>query len=346
VTDAGPDDRLVADLLREYGDVVRAGLKDYLQPREPDRHLWAPAADYPARGGRMLRPSLCIATARAFGAAPGDATRSAVAVELLHNAFLVHDDVEDESDTRRGRPTLHALHGVPIAVNVGDALSFLGLQALMDNRDHLGLSLTMRLLEDASRMVRESVEGQAMELGWRRDNALDLTEADYLTMVFKKTCWYTTLFPVRAGALIGTRTERDLDRFLRFGLFLGAAFQIQDDLLNLAGDGARYGKELAGDLWEGKRTLMLIELLRRVPPAERRRLADFLALPRAERREADVAWIRERMDAHGCLESARRVAHGLAGAARHEFASSFAGARDGRDKRFVGELVTWVLSRN
>jgi geranylgeranyl diphosphate synthase, type II len=339
------DAQLVVDVLDEYGEVTRGVLDHYLRPREPDRHLWAPAADYPRRGGRMLRPSLCIATARAFGAPAEDAARSAAALELLHNAFLVHDDVEDESDTRRGRPTLHALHGVPIAVNVGDALSFLGMQALMDNRDRLGTWLTLRLLEDASRMVRESVEGQAMELGWRRDNVLELTEDDYLRMVFKKTCWYTIVFPVRAGAMIGARHDRDLDRFLRFGFFLGAAFQIQDDLLNLAGEERRYGKELGGDLREGKRTLMLIELLRAATPPERERLGAFLALPRGERRHGDVAWVRERMDAYGCLVRAREVAHALAGAARHEFEACFASVPDGRDRRFVGELVTWVLAR-
>src|SRR5205085_12243514 len=101
-----------------------------------------------------------------------------------------------------------------------------------------------------------------IELGWRRDVALDLGDGDYLAMVLKKTCWYTTIFPSRAGALIGTRTEDGLDRFIRFGFFLGAAFQIQDDVLNLIGDEARYGKEIDGDIREGKRTLMLLHLLR------------------------------------------------------------------------------------
>ncbi len=247
---------LVVATLAEYGGLTRAALGDYLQPREPRRHLYDLVADYPSRGGRMLRPSLCIATARAFGAGREDAVRTAVALELLHNAFLVHDDVEDESDERRGRPTLHALHGVPLAVNVGDALTLLGLRALLDNRLRLGPWLTMRILEEAERMARETVEGQAVELGWRRDNATELTETDYLQMVLKKTCWYTTIWPSRVGALIGTRSDRDLDRFLRFGFFLGAAFQIQDDLLNLLGDRARYGKEIDGDVWEGKRTVM------------------------------------------------------------------------------------------
>ena len=336
---------LVPAVLREYGERTRVALCDYLRPREPRRHLYALVADYPQRGGRMLRPSLCIATARAFGAPLDDALGSAVALELLHNAFLVHDDVEDESDERRGRPTLHSLHGVPVAVNVGDALTLLGLRALIDNRARLGPRLAFRILEEAERMGRETVEGQAVELGWRRDNAVVLTDADYLEMVLKKTCWYTSIFPSRVGAVIGTRSEENLDRFLQFGFFLGAAFQIQDDVLNLAGDAGRYGKEIGGDIWEGKRTLMLIRLLREACADERARLTDFLAQPRHARRLDDVAWVRERMDAYECLEYARQTAHGLAGAALHEYARLYADVPDSRDKRFIEAVVTWVLER-
>jgi len=343
-SDATPVD-LVSEVLREYGEITRVALCDYLGPREPQRHLYDLVADYPQRGGRMLRPSLCIATARAFGAPPEDAVHTAVALELMHNAFLVHDDVEDESETRRGRPTLHVLHGIDVAVNVGDALSLLGLRALLDNARTLGPWLTLRVLEEAERMARETVEGQAIELGWRRDNAVHPSEADYLHMVLKKTCWYTTLFPCRAGALIGTRGRIDPERFLQFGFFLGAAFQITDDLLNLVGDEARYGKELSGDLWEGKRTLMLIHLFEHATPDERLRLRAILATPRAGRSRDDVAWMRAGMDRYGCLEHARRTAHALAGAARHEFAQLFAAVPDGRDRRFLDAVIAWVLAR-
>ncbi len=332
-------------MLAEYGERTREALADYLRPREPRRHLYDLVADYPQRGGRMLRPSLCIASARAFGAPIEDAVHAAVALELMHNAFLVHDDVEDESDERRGRPTLNALYGTPIAVNVGDALIMLGLRALLDGRARLGPWLTMRVLEEAERMVCESIEGQAIELGWRRDNALDLTDEDYLQMVLKKTGWYTTIYPSRVGALIGTRGAVDPDRFLRFGFFLGAAFQIQDDLLNLDGDPARYGKELGGDIWEGKRTLMLIRLLGVADPDERERLAAFLERPRSARSPAEVGWVRARMDAYECLGYARRVAHGLAGAALHEYAQVYEGLPESRDKSFIQGVVGWVIER-
>jgi len=138
---------------------------------------------------------------------------------------------------------------------------------------------------------------------------------------------------------------RALDRFIRFGFFLGAALQSQDDLLNLSGDPTRYGKELAGDLWEGKRTLMLIHLFRAATDAERARLAEFLALPRRERTPVAVAWVRERMDAYGCIDYARQVAHGLAGAACHECTAAFGALPDSRDKRFIEALAIWVLER-
>src|SRR5262249_39007176 len=152
---------LVNRVLKEYGDVTRVALCDYLRPREPQRHLYNLVGDYPRRGGRMLRPSLCIASARASGANLQDAVRSAVALELLHNAFLVHDDIEDDSDERRGRPTLHALHGVPVAVNVGDALTLLGLRALIDNRQRLGPRLTLRILHQPERIVPHNIQTQS-----------------------------------------------------------------------------------------------------------------------------------------------------------------------------------------
>lgn len=336
---------LVRDVLDEYGAMTRQALRAYLRPVAPRFELYELAAEYPERGGRSLRASLCIAAARAFGARTDDALNSAVALELLHNAFLVHDDVEDGSEERPGRPTLHVLQGVPIAVNVGDALSIMSLRPLMENWARLGGRLALRILQEAERMTRESVEGQAMELAWRRDNTVDLRPEDYLTMILKKTCWYTTIYPCRLGALIGTRDDVGLERYLPFGFFLGAAFQVQDDLLNLTGDPVRYGKELLGDLREGKRTLMLIHLLREASTKDRTVLRRILGLSRGRRTTRDVEWIRQRMLDHGCIEHARQIAHGLAGAARHEFEVAFGGLPDSRDKAFLAALPAWVIER-
>jgi geranylgeranyl diphosphate synthase, type II len=336
---------LVPAILSEYGAMTRAALRDYLPVREPRRHLYDLVADYPLRGGKMMRSSLCIATACAFGARPHDALDVAVSIELLHNALLIHDDIEDGSEQRRGRPTLHVEHGVPLALNAGDTLTLVSLRPLLENHGRLGGELALKIVQETERMALTSAEGQAMELGWRQDNLIDLNDADYLQMVLKKTCWLATIYPLRAGALIGTRGAIDLEAFMRFGFFLGATFQIQDDLLNLVGDQS-YGKERDGDLWEGKRTLMLIRLFRESAPAERDRLATLLRAGRRERTADDVTWIRAQMDRYGCIDYARRYAHRLAGAALHEYSLAFSGVPESRDKRFIEEMVTWVVERN
>lgn len=341
---AKPRSTLVAAVLREYGEVTRAAMVKYLPTREPSRYLYDLVSDYPLRGGKMMRPGLCIATARAFGAAIEDALPTAVAIELLHNALLVHDDIEDGSEKRRGRPTLHMLHGVPLALNAGDTLTLMTLKPLLENRETLGERIAFRVIEETERMARECAEGQAMELGWRRYNSTELRDADYLEMVLKKTCWLATIYPIRIGALIGCPDGIDLDSFVRFGFFLGAAFQIQDDLLNFIADGP-YGKELNGDLWEGKRTLMLIRALRESTAAERTRLSSVLCRTREERTETDVRWMRWLMDKYGCIDYARQIAHGLAGAALHEFSLLGTDLPDSRDKRFLEQMATWVIER-
>jgi geranylgeranyl diphosphate synthase type II len=340
------DGSLVPSVLREYGDAARSLLFDYLPSGEPRRYLYDPVAEYPRRGGRALRPSICIAAARAFGAPVEAALRTAVSIEMMHNAMLVHDDIEDESEERRGKPTLHATHGVPIALNAGDMLSLLSIRPLLDNRDRLGPDLSLRIIRETDRMARESAEGQALELGWRRDNIIDVAEADYLVMVLKKTCWLTTIHPARMGTLIGSLGIIDPDRCIRFGFFLGAAFQIQDDLLNLEGDAAAYGKELGGDIREGKRTLMLIHLMEKATRAERRRLRTMLAERREARTARDVAWVLERMNAYGSFGYARQVAQGLAGAAQYEFNDLYGFLPESRDKSFLQALPLWVIERS
>jgi geranylgeranyl diphosphate synthase, type II len=330
-------------LLTFYGELVRGRIVTLLAHGEPQPYLYEPVAVYPKRRSKNLRPALCIATTLAFGGKLEKVLNSAVALELLHNAFLVHDDVEDGSEYRRGGPTLHAQYGIGIAINAGDALSALSVGQLMENRSVLGSDLTWRILAELHHLVRQSVEGQANELGWVRDNRCDLTEADYLRMILKKTCWYTAIHPCRIGALIGLDAACDPDRFNRFGYYLGAAFQIQDDLLNLVGDEKLYGKERAGDLLEGKRTLALIHLLHSCTLSEKHRLSRFLAAPRIRRRKREVDWILLRK--YGSIDYARSRARNLAGAALGEFSLAYRDAAGGESKDFIRDIVRYMIER-
>jgi geranylgeranyl diphosphate synthase type II len=337
---------VVSEVLRDYGALVRDAVRAYLPDAEPRRYLYDLVADYPGRGGKMMRPSLCIAVARALGA-PLDPLliAAATSIELMHNAMLVHDDIEDESDRRRGLPTLHSLWGTAMAINAGDALAMTSLRPLLDAAAHADPFLALGLLEETEHMARESAEGQALELGWRADNVIALEERDYFEMVLKKTCWLATIHPVRLGALIAVAGRVDPTAFVRFGFFLGAAFQIQDDVLNLVGDEAAYGKEAGGDLREGKRTLMIIRLLQLATAGERGRLVAHLGTPLPQRSEGEVRWLRGRMDHYGCIDYAHQVARAMAGAALAEYAHLFAPVPPSRDRAFLEGLITWVVER-
>jgi geranylgeranyl diphosphate synthase type II len=332
------------EVMSEYGRVTHSRLLAYLPNREPRKHLYELAADYPLRGGHGLRPSICIANAKAFGASEALAVLSAVSIELLHNALLVHDDIEDGSLLRRGQPTLHELHGIPIALNVGDTMLLMSQQPLIDNLKMLTPSASRLIIQDRHQTAWETAEGQAMELGWRRDNTFNITEQDYLVMVTKKTSWLTMIHPLRVGAIIGTSGRVDLKSFFRLGYFLGAAFQIRDDLLNLIGELESYGKEIDGDIMEGKRTLMLLHVFNSVSERERKELTELMSLSR-EQRTGQTCWISDLMQRHGSIEYADQVARSLARAAHDEFIAIYRSTKNTRDRRFIEGLCQWVVER-
>lgn len=338
---------IVPRLLRDYGAATHRAVAQYLARSRPAPYLDALVADYPQRGGKMLRSTLCIATARMFGASLADSLPAAAAIELFHNALLIHDDIQDGSEVRRGRPTLHVAHGVPLAINAGDALMLLALEPLLDSARLLGEGPARHILSLTQIMARETAEGQALELGWRDANRTDLTEADYLTIALKKTAWMTTIWPIQLGIAIGARgrpVRVDPEGVIRFGFFLGAAFQIQDDLLNLVADAA-YGKECGGDLFEGKRTLMLIHLLQTSRGSDRAALDAFLALDRSQRTQVMVEEIVDLMERHGSVTHAREVAGAMAGAAAHEFSATLGHLAASPDRDFLEGLIPWVFER-
>ena len=164
-------------------------------------------------------------------------------------------------------------------------------------------------------------------------------------MCLKKTSWYTCIYPGRLGLLIARGSATDLSVLDRFGWFLGAAFQIQDDVLNLVGDYDQYGKEIRGDLLEGKRTLMMIHLQRVLTGSDGDRLRAYLARSRSERTEDEAAWVFERMRECGCVEAAQRSAADLAQGARAEAERVLADAAAGPDRDFLLGLPEYVVSR-
>lgn len=346
-------DQTLAAYLGECRQWVLGELQRII-PSEPGggrRALYRLMLEYPLRDAKALRPALCIAVCRALGGERTAVLRSAAVLELYHNAFLIHDDIEDASLMRRGAPTLHHSHGVPVAINVGDAMFALALRPLLDNTELLGLGKALQILRAVARMVQESVEGQAVELDWIRDQVWDITDEDYVSMVIQKTGWYSFITPVIIGQIAAGAAPELAEPLEEFARCLGVAFQIQDDLLNLD-DHDAYGKESLGDLWEGKRTLILLHALREATPGDRAAGREILAKARPGgaaprdgpvKTEAEVRWLFDLIERHRGREyagaHARRWAQSAGRAlARLELA-------DCTHREFLSCLPRYVLER-
>lgn len=263
--------------------------------------------DYPNRPGKTLRGRLLLLSSQAHGAAGGSGAASArtlaEALELFQNWVLVHDDIEDGSEERRGQPALHRLTGMPLALNVGDAMHvamWQHLHGLPQDAPFRAAALT-----EFGRMIMRTAAGQHLDLAWVQARRFDVTQADYLTMVSLKTAYYTVIAPLRLGAICASVTPSSL--LEAAGLELGVAFQIRDDVLNLT-PGAELGKEFAGDLYEGKRTLMLAHLLAQAPAAERAQVIRLLDQPRHQKQPAEMEQVLQLMQRHGSVEYAQEYA--------------------------------------
>lgn len=219
-----------------------------------------------AAGGKRLRPMLLLLAARALGHQGADAHQLAAVVEFIHTSTLLHDDVVDESDLRRGRKTANALWGNAASVLVGDFLYSRSFQMMVD----LDRMEVMQILADTTNRI---AEGEVLQLLHVRNP--DVDEAAYLRVIERKTA---VLFAAatRLGALLAGADETTQQRLHDYGLHLGHAFQIADDVLDYSADEAALGKHLGDDLAEGKATLPLIHAMAHSDAATRARLRSIV----------------------------------------------------------------------
>ena len=238
-----------------------------------------------------------------------------------------------------------ASHGVAAALNAGDGLAVVAGQVLRRATRRLDRDLADLVWNEFDTMAMRTLEGQATEVGWRLDQVEDLVPEDYLNLIMHKTCWYTTIHPLRVGALVGSGGKVELGPLVRFGFHFGAAFQIRDDLLNLIGDERTYGKEILGDLYEGKRTLTLVHLLSTARGEDRALLSDYLQRSRAERSQELIRTVRALMDDYGSIAFTREYAEGILLVAEEYFEEAFADAEPGPDLDFLRSLVPYVWAR-
>ncbi len=233
-------------------------------------------------GGKRLRPALAILVCKALGGTREQALPFAAACELFHNWLLVHDDLEDGDEIRRNRPAVWKKYGMAHAINIGDYMSEKVYEILLDSKG-MDDKTMLRLLREVAIVGVKTAEGQAKELNLRQRPTF--MEKDYFEMVELKTGLYLAL-PITGGAIIAGASENMIASLKEYGRYLGPAFQITDDLLDLTRGKGR--GEIGCDIKEGKRTLMAIHTLSKCSESERETLLEILGRKRSKTGTEDV----------------------------------------------------------
>jgi len=254
------------------------------------------------RGGKRWRPALLLLTVEAFDKNWKKALPFAALVELVHNGTLIVDDIEDDSELRRGKQCVHKLFGVDVAVNAGNAIYFIPLAALFNNKDYSRETLGKAFRIYVQEMINVSI-GQGMDIYWHRGKKESVSESEYLQMCAYKTGCLARM-AAKTGAILAGADDKTVEKLGAFAEAVGIAFQIQDDVLNLVGEKFGSLKGVGEDIHEGKRTLIVLHALKHSKKAERL-IAILNSHPSDEKTISEAISI---MQEAGSIEYAKRKA--------------------------------------
>jgi len=238
------------NMLETYGQRIEKEITSYSFPLNPS-NLYDPLRYFMTLGGKRMRPMLTLMSAKLFGKSMEDAIHAAMTVELFHNFSLIHDDIMDESPLRRAQQTVHEKWNTHIAILSGDVLFVKAYEELSKNPGHL----IPELLVLFNRTAIEVCEGQQMDMDFETRD--DVSSEEYIEMIRLKTSVLLGC-ALEMGAIIGETNHKNRSSLYSFGVHLGIAFQIQDDLLDLYGNPEKVGKQVGGDVLANKKTLLSI----------------------------------------------------------------------------------------
>lgn len=287
-------------------------------------------------GGKRMRPTLCLMVCEALGGDVDEALPVAVAIEVLHNATLVHDDIEDGDETRRGMPSVWKKYGVPHATNIGDLMIFKSYESIFNSS--LSDGMKADIAGRFTQVLVELTEGQNMEFNFRERD--DVSVGEYLEMANKKA-GILIGFSMAAGARVAGAPMKLVSFLQKFGSEIGLAFMIRDDVLNIIGDEGKYGKEIGGDIKEGKRTLMMVDCLNKCSEMQRDSIMEILGKPRGEVTDDEVEFVVRIFQRHGSIKFAQDHSRKLV----DDAIRSLRGLEDGELKSMLAAFGEFMIKR-
>lgn len=237
-----------------------------LEFNQPPRSLFDPITYTLSLGGKRIRPALALMAYDLFGGKNEDVLQPALGLEVFHNFTLLHDDLMDEADRRRDKPTVHKLWNPNVAILSGDAMLICAYQLVAKANDKA-------ILELFSRTALEICAGQQYDMEF--ESRSDVTEEEYIEMIRLKTAVLLAC-ALKVGAMIGGASTADADALYDYGIHIGLAFQLQDDLLDVYGDPKTFGKNIGGDILCNKKTFLLINALSAASEEQRQVMEDWM----------------------------------------------------------------------
>lgn len=324
------------DLKQQYAPRIKeinAYLMESLEVMENEK-LKAAMKHYPAAGGKRLRPLLTTIACETVGGRPENAIPFGVALELVHNFTLVHDDIMDEDETRRGIRTVHATYGVAEGILAGDALFARAFELVPKSGTHR--ANIGDLLEILSKAVRLLAEGQQMDIDF--EDMRRVRPADYMKMIELKTAVLYSA-ACEGGCVIGEGTKEQQKALAEYGRLIGVGFQIWDDVMDLISDEKTFGKPVLNDIRKGKKTLMVIEAMEDLRGTERDELLRTLGNEHATQAQLERA--RDILDESGMIDHASKVAVDLIKNAKKQLES----LPESKHRDCLDQLADFMITR-
>ena len=306
-----------------YRDDIFNKIMEYLPLKEPTEH-YKIVREYSERKGNYRRPGLLMLGGEMFGAKLNKLLLPAAAMQLSEDWILIHDDIEDDSELRRGKPALHKIYGNEIAINAGDAAHIVMWKMLKDYLLEAGMDTGNRVFDKFYNMLEYTVEGQYIETNFM-SNVRDLSKVSeefYFRIVHSKTCYYSVYGPMQIGALAAGKDAGTINIMKTIGEPAGMAFQIVDDILDMTADESSFGKKRYGDLYEGKLTLIIHHAYGQATKDEKERIDAVYKKNRGQKSEEDINLLIEMIDKYGGIDYAQSVAESYCRKAKEAVDSS------------------------
>jgi geranylgeranyl diphosphate synthase type II len=288
---------------------VYSKICEYLPIKEPEEH-YKIVRDYIDRQGSYRRPGLVMLSGQMYGASVEELLLPAAAMQLSEDWILIQDDIEDDSDLRRGKPALHKLYGWVHALDASDTGHIAMWRMLKDYIVKYGVEKGNRLYEKFYSMLLYTVEGQYLEntfIHYTKDLS-QASESLYFKIADSKTCFYTVHVPMQLGAIVGNASDESLNMLKEIGQPAGIAFQITDDILDMTADEKVFGKKRFGDLYEGKITLMILHAYKNATPDEKAKIDSIYKKDRKEKTPEEISFLADIINKYDGIGYAKEMA--------------------------------------